>query len=136
MSRLAVPIAALLACLALLAGCGSSDSSSGTSAQAGTEAKPTVIVETAAPGFNAARVYREALPGVVTIRSIFGSGAAEGSGFVYNSDGWRSVAHIQGIDGTPECSSSWVGDYIGQGGIGQPCARAGGDPHFSGDLFA
>jgi S1-C subfamily serine protease len=47
-----------------------------------------VIVETAADGFNAARVYREALPGVVTIKSIFGSaGAAEGSGFVYNGDG-------------------------------------------------
>lgn len=48
--------------------------------------------------------------------SFFLRGIRE-SNFVYNSDGWRSVAHIQGIDGTPECSSSWVGDYIGQGGI-------------------
>jgi S1-C subfamily serine protease len=84
-------IVALLACLALLAGCGSSaDSSSETTATAAgtTEAKPTVIVETAASGFDAARVYREALPGVVTIRSIFGSaGAAEGSGFVYDAGG-------------------------------------------------
>jgi 2-alkenal reductase len=86
--RLAAPIAALLACLALLAGCGSSDSGTDTTASASTEAKPTVIVETAASGFNPAQVYREALPGVVTIRSVFGSaGAAEGSGFVYNGDG-------------------------------------------------
>ena len=48
--------------------------------------------------------------------SFFLRGIRE-SNFVYNSDGWRSVAHIQGIDGTAECSSSWVGDYIGQGGI-------------------
>ena len=52
-----------------------------------------MIVETAESGFDAARVYREASPGVVTIRSIFagseGSGpsAAEGSGFVLNSSG-------------------------------------------------
>jgi hypothetical protein len=36
------------------------------------------------------------------------------SNFVFNSDGWRSVAHVQGI--SPNCSG-WVGDYIGQGGI-------------------
>jgi 2-alkenal reductase len=85
----AAPIAALLLCLALLAGCGSSDEGPGSSPNAATsEAKPTVIVETAADGFNAARVYREALPGVVTIRSIFGgAGAAEGSGFVYDGGG-------------------------------------------------
>jgi S1-C subfamily serine protease len=85
-----MPIAAILACLALLAGCGSSEGGSDatTAAPASTEAKPTVIVETAASGFNPAKVYREALPGVVTIRSIFGSaGAAEGSGFVYDSGG-------------------------------------------------
>jgi S1-C subfamily serine protease len=48
-----------------------------------------VIVATAEHGFDAARVYREASPGVVTIRSIFGSagGAAEGSGFVLDSSG-------------------------------------------------
>ncbi len=50
---------------------------------------PQVIVETSGGGFDAAEVYREAAPGVVTIRSIFGgsAGAAEGSGFVLNSDG-------------------------------------------------
>jgi len=48
-----------------------------------------VIVEAAASGFNAARVYREASPGVVTIRSIFGGsgGVAEGSGFVLDTSG-------------------------------------------------
>jgi S1-C subfamily serine protease len=78
-------LAALLLCLALLAGCGSGGNSSGTQAPA--DAKPRVIVETAASGFDAARVYREALPGVVTIRSIFAGGAAEGSGFVLNTEG-------------------------------------------------
>lgn len=80
-------LAALLLCLALLAGCGSGGNSSGTGTQAPAEAKPRVIVETAASGFDAAKVYREALPGVVTIRSIFAGGAAEGSGFVLNTEG-------------------------------------------------
>jgi S1-C subfamily serine protease len=80
---------ALLLCLALLAGCGSSGDDQTHSVDAATEStKPTVIVETAADGFNAAKVYREALPGVVTIRSIFGgAGGAEGSGFVYDTGG-------------------------------------------------
>ncbi|HEX2266023.1 MAG TPA: trypsin-like peptidase domain-containing protein, partial [Solirubrobacterales bacterium] len=52
------------------------------------EPQPQVIVETASPGFDAAQVFEEAAPGVVTIRSVFGSaGAAEGSGFVLNDDG-------------------------------------------------
>ena len=81
-------LAAFVFCLALLVtGCGSSGTG-GDVGSAGTAAtKPQVIVETAANGFDAARVYREALPGVVTIRSIFASGAAEGSGFVLNKDG-------------------------------------------------
>jgi S1-C subfamily serine protease len=83
-------VLAALLCLALLAGCGSSDSAStDASAQAGSQSgAPQIIVETAASGFDAAQVYREASPGVVTIRSIFGSaGAAEGSGFVLDTDG-------------------------------------------------
>ncbi len=86
----------LLLCLALLAGCGSGDDAPNSTA-AGTEAaapepqstpQPQVIVETASPGYDAARVFEEAAPGVVTIRSVFGSaGAAEGSGFVLNDDG-------------------------------------------------
>jgi S1-C subfamily serine protease len=94
--RRAAALAALLLCLALVAGCGSGDTGLGggdnsgdTTAEATTEAaKPQVIIETAESGFDAAKVYREALPGVVTIRSIFGgAGAAEGSGFVLSSDG-------------------------------------------------
>ncbi|HEY7455922.1 MAG TPA: trypsin-like peptidase domain-containing protein [Solirubrobacterales bacterium] len=46
-----------------------------------------VVVQTASEGFDAAAVYREAAPGVVTIRSIFDQGAAEGSGFVLDGEG-------------------------------------------------
>jgi S1-C subfamily serine protease len=91
------PLLALLLCLALLAGCGSGDdapssTTAGTDAAAAPEPQstpePQVIVETASPGYDAAQVFEEAAPGVVTIRSVFGSaGAAEGSGFVLNSDG-------------------------------------------------
>jgi S1-C subfamily serine protease len=85
--RLTAAIAGLAICAALLAACGSSDSGSGSGDGTASAAKPTVIVEAAAPGFDATRVYRQALPGVVTIRSIFAAGAAEGSGFVLNDDG-------------------------------------------------
>ena len=44
-------------------------------------------MQTASEGFDAAKVYREASPGVVTIRSIFDESAAEGSGFVLDTDG-------------------------------------------------
>jgi S1-C subfamily serine protease len=85
-SRRAAAVALAL-CLALLAGCGSGGNGSSTAAQAPV-AKPRVIVESASTGgFDAVRVYREALPGVVTIRSIFATGAAEGSGFVLNTEG-------------------------------------------------
>jgi len=87
--RALVPI---LLCLALLAGCGSGDGDSTTSGQrpeAQSRPAPQVIVETASGGFDAAEVYREAAPGVVTIRSVFGgsAGAAEGSGFVLDDEG-------------------------------------------------
>ncbi len=78
--------AALLA--ALLAGCGGSGGSSSTSATAeATKTTTQVAVQTAESGFDAPRVYREASPGVVTIRSIFDSGGAEGSGFVLDTAG-------------------------------------------------
>jgi S1-C subfamily serine protease len=81
-------IAALLACLALIAGCGSSDGSSSANRPSTSAEKPQIAIETSSPGFDSARVYREAAPGVVTIRSIFGaSGAAEGSGFVLDQAG-------------------------------------------------
>ena len=47
--------------------------------------------------------------------SFFLRGMRENN-FVYNSDGWRSVAHVQGIVGDQSCSS-WIGDYVGTGGI-------------------
>ena len=76
-----------------LAGCGGSGSDSGNSASqsgpATAEKAPRVIVETAEHGFDATKVYREASPGVVTIRSVFssGGGGAEGSGFVLDTSG-------------------------------------------------
>jgi S1-C subfamily serine protease len=81
-----------LACIALLAGCGSGedgDTAAAPQTPPQSQPAPQVIVETAASGFDAARVYREAAPGVVTIRSVFpdGAGAAEGSGFVLNDEG-------------------------------------------------
>jgi S1-C subfamily serine protease len=86
--------AALLLCLLALFGCGSE---SGETSQAGGKdstaamtaaPKPEVAIETSSPGFNATRVFEEAAPGVVTIRSVFGEEeAAEGSGFVLNGDG-------------------------------------------------
>ncbi len=92
--------AALLALAFGLVGCGGSGGSATTAPSSGgagaTKAPPArVIVETSNDGFNAARVYREASPGVVTIRSIFdggnpvsgGASAAEGSGFVLDTDG-------------------------------------------------
>jgi S1-C subfamily serine protease len=90
---------ALLA-LALLSGCGGSGGSSTTTVEApggSAKAQPQrVVVETSDNGFDAAKVYREASPGVVTIRSIFdssgnplggGPSAAEGSGFVLDTSG-------------------------------------------------
>jgi S1-C subfamily serine protease len=79
----------LLALPALLGACG--DSGGGdTSAGAGHEGRTTteIVVQTAdATGFDAAEVYREAAPGVVTIRSIFEGGGGEGSGFVLDREG-------------------------------------------------
>ena len=88
--RLRGALAALaLLCLALLAGCGSGGegSSSGGDGTVAEDATAQVIVETASAGFDAAEVYERASPGVVTIRSLFNSGAAEGSGFVLNEQG-------------------------------------------------
>jgi len=107
-------LATLIACLALLTGCGSSgsgDSSSTSQNQsnpATTTAEPAptpqVAIEASSPGFDATRVYQEASPGVVTIRSVFeGVGAAEGSGFVLDEDGEIVTnAHVVTDDSTGE----------------------------------
>jgi S1-C subfamily serine protease len=84
-------LALALGLAALLAGCGGEDG--GGSASTGGEGGPAVrtttevVVQAADGGFDAAAVYREASPGVVTIRSIFGQGGAEGSGFVLDREG-------------------------------------------------
>jgi len=90
-------LAALLLCLGLLAGCGSSGDGGGSTATGPANTKvarepepapaPQVAIETSSPGFDATGVYREAAPGVVTIRSVFDEGAAEGSGFVLDDEG-------------------------------------------------
>ncbi len=89
MKRLALLLALL--CLGLLAGCGGgSESSTPTAGPTPAKApapEPEVVIQTSSPGFDATRVYEEASPGVVTIRSVFDSGAAEGSGFVLNAEG-------------------------------------------------
>jgi S1-C subfamily serine protease len=74
---------------ALLAGCGGEEGGGGEGGGAATAPTTTeVIVQAADGGFDAAAVYREASPGVVTIRSIFGeTGGAEGSGFVLDREG-------------------------------------------------
>jgi len=85
------PILLALLCLGLIAGCGgegeSSSPAGGPQTAAAPAPRPEVVIQTSSPGFDAPRVYEEASPGVVTIRSVFGSGAAEGSGFVLDSEG-------------------------------------------------
>jgi S1-C subfamily serine protease len=88
-SARAVLATLLCAALLALAGCGSGDGGSAGETAANSRPAPEVVVQAADSGFDAAEVYREASPGVVTIRSVFGgsAGAAEGSGFVLNADG-------------------------------------------------
>jgi len=103
------PALALLAALVVLAaGCGSDDGGSGsaggpTAEEIGTT--PEIVVQAADGGFDATEVYREASPGVVTIRALFDGGGAEGSGFVFDDEG-RIVtnAHVvtDGPDGERE----------------------------------
>jgi S1-C subfamily serine protease len=90
MRRISLFVGALLslALLSAVPGCGGSSKTITVSAPpSGGERQPKVIVETAESGFDAARVYREASPGVVTIRSVFPTGGAEGSGFVLDDRG-------------------------------------------------
>ncbi len=114
--RLARPAlaATLIAAVAALAACGGGDAdggdgpttSAGPSASGPSTTLPRVAIETGAPGFDAERIYAGAAPGVVTIRSFFGhaigggilgggGSAAEGSGFVIDSNGEIATnAHV------------------------------------------
>jgi S1-C subfamily serine protease len=86
--RRGLALVALVVAIAI-AGCGGSNDKTASQTTTVTEAAPQVAVQTAEHGFDAARVFREASPGVVTIRSIFRGegGAAEGSGFVLDDKG-------------------------------------------------
>ncbi|HET7053149.1 MAG TPA: trypsin-like peptidase domain-containing protein [Solirubrobacterales bacterium] len=87
MGRKLAPVVALLLALGLLAGCGADEGADEAGGRDATKTTTQVVVQTASEGFDAAKVYREAAPGVVTIRSIFDESAAEGSGFVLNAEG-------------------------------------------------
>ena len=78
-----------------IASCGSNDglNDEGQNGDAPSATAPSgkssdpVVIDTTGKAFNAARIYRDAVPGVISVRSIFGNQAAGGSGFVLNGDG-------------------------------------------------
>jgi S1-C subfamily serine protease len=110
--RAAILAAAVAAGACALGGCGggggssSSTSSGASTVPATTSSLPKVSIETSSGSFDPERIYAEAAPGVVTIRSFFnhslgsslfggGGSAAEGSGFVINSNGEIATnAHV------------------------------------------
>jgi S1-C subfamily serine protease len=107
--RLRIAFSAALLALLALVGCGGSDNGETSSSAQGGAAQPPprVIVETSENGFDAARVYRQAAPGVVTIRSIFDGSAAEGSGFVLDDEGHIVTnAHVVTDESTGERSEA------------------------------
>jgi S1-C subfamily serine protease len=86
-SRALALLAAVLAAALPLAGCGGGGASSAGGGREATRTTTQLVVQTAESGFDAAKVYGEASPGVVTIRSIFEGSGAEGSGFVLDTSG-------------------------------------------------
>ncbi len=102
--RCSLALAALVSALAI-AGCGGGGDDTASQTATVTETTPQVAVQTAEHGFDAAQVFREASPGVVTIRSIFRGegGAAEGSGFVLDDKGHIVTnAHVVTDESTGE----------------------------------
>jgi S1-C subfamily serine protease len=90
-------IALSLLAAGLIAGCGSGDDSSGTSASQSATATQ-VVVQASDGSFNPAEIYKDVSPGVVTITSVFddsgsdilgggGGSAGQGSGSVIDKDG-------------------------------------------------
>jgi S1-C subfamily serine protease len=106
-----LPLAALLAAAALaVGGCGGGSEDSGSVTTVPASSAPqqqSVVVSEHSGSFDPGAIYREAAPGVVTIRSIFsgegvpsvlgggGRSAAQGSGFVISDGGEIATnAHV------------------------------------------
>jgi S1-C subfamily serine protease len=81
------PLLATAALALLLAGCGGGSEGDDSGGGEATKTTTQLAVQAADSGFDAVAVYREASPGVVTIRSLFDGGGAEGSGFVLDTSG-------------------------------------------------
>ena len=72
MGGIALAAALAISAAGVLAACGGSGEKTVTVTSAGaTKTSRQVVVQTASRGFDAARVFEQASPGVVTIRSIF-----------------------------------------------------------------
>jgi S1-C subfamily serine protease len=79
----------------LIAACGTDDGirddSSPPTAESSPEPapppEPAILDDSTGKAFNATRVYRESVPGVISVRSVFENGVAGGSGFVLSEEG-------------------------------------------------
>ena len=92
-------IAAVAIASLLLGACGGGGGGSDTNASGPVTTNgappPRVVVQAAGSAFNAAQIYKQASPGVVTVLSVFGSSggllgaatAGQGSGFVLDKEG-------------------------------------------------
>ena len=138
----ALAVAALL----LAAGCDSNDgdSSDGDSERAGRSEVTTTRVQVVEGlgregGFNPAQIYDRLSPGVVTVLSLFESGASildeggeggQGSGFVIDGDGYIATnAHVvttDQADGTEEADKVFV-EFIDGNRV--PAEIVGHDPN-------
>jgi S1-C subfamily serine protease len=93
----AAAVAATIAALLAVGGCGDDDDSPVASGDATSEEgdRERVVIEASNGAFNPRAVYDKVAPGVVTVSSIFGGGggilggggAGQGSGFVVGEDG-------------------------------------------------